>query len=282
LTTVVLHLGVHKTATTSLQSALANSLEDIRKHGINYIELSELRSKLTSKLGAEEFSACQILKTIQDEIEGYDRVIISDENILGGTDQPGEKLYPNATKRLARVLEVFEGYDIEINLVIRDYVDYFISRYSESLRHFFFRRFNEYYKYLNIEEFRWKHLVNELADVSRNPLTVYEFESIFDPQSTFYFNLLGTNQIKLNSASVGHGVIRSKVTQETHNIVKSVARHYSGGVAKKVLNLLENHEQGTPKTSFMPFKPSVVEVMKANYLIEVGELCSNDGVWTFS
>ena len=48
---IVLHIGVHKTATTYLQAILEASRDRLGAEGIGYVTLEEMRSGITARVG---------------------------------------------------------------------------------------------------------------------------------------------------------------------------------------------------------------------------------------
>ena len=81
---LILHVGLHKTATTHLQAELNHEMEFLNYSGISYLSLNDFRGRVTSKLGW--VSSEELRKEISDVVK-YDRVILSDENIIGGPQE---------------------------------------------------------------------------------------------------------------------------------------------------------------------------------------------------
>lgn len=260
--TVILHLGVHKTATTYTQSRLWNSKDELASSGVNYIRLAELRARLTSKLGGSQFTSQDVFNVLYPYLN-CKRLIISDENILGGTDAPRkEKLYPKAKWKVEKLLSGLEGFDVVIFLTLRNYPEYLVSRYSESLRHFKFICFNEYMSNLKRENISWLPLLEDLAGTGCK-IYVNDFSYVIKGES--YLQHLVGKKIKLEEASQGSKIKRSKITQEAYEIAKFYAETYSDTTVRKLINLMDNHPQEKKATPFMPFSEQEMESLSLRY-----------------
>ncbi|WP_213032645.1 hypothetical protein, partial [Acinetobacter radioresistens] len=72
---LILHLGVHKTATTYIQSKIYNSREVLSQAGIGCISLDDTRKYFTSKLTRSP----SISKEAKSFLESHDVILLSDE-----------------------------------------------------------------------------------------------------------------------------------------------------------------------------------------------------------
>jgi hypothetical protein len=277
---VMLHLGVHKTATTHTQSRLWNSRGMLRSIGVNYIGLNKVRERLTSKLRDDEADADQLFNALYPFLN-CERLIVSDENIIGGTEQPtSKKYYPAAQARVKRILQALDGFEVEVLVTLRNYSDYAISRYSEFLRHFSFLTFEEYYKKAPLDKLSWVDLVTDLRAAGAKRIYVTDFSTIFNNEMAFVEKLAG-QEVELNPADGGAGIRRTKISQEGYEVVKYYAEHYSSDSAKKVVNLLDNNEQKTEVTKFNPVSETLVEALEKKYQSDLSVISSMSGVEFF-
>lgn len=269
---ITLHLGVHKTATTHIQSRLFNSMDILNKQDISYLPLEDTRKLITLKLLENPFSKEAIIDSIKPYLH-YNQLIISDENILGGTNRANHnKIYHNTVKRLNSFLSIFENYEIQAHITLRNYADYFISRYTESLRHFKFVTFEEYYKNIDFDTVSWTETIEQIKKAGIKNLTIVPYENIFKDEDAYMELLLGRSDIKLAEANVDPSTKRSKFSQQGYDVIKFYSQNYSDISSKKLLHIIDRNEQTVPSTPFMPFSTEQYNAMSDRYYYELTQL----------
>lgn len=93
---VVLHLGIHKTATTALQEFLERESRSLRDNGAVYIPLAEMREEISPLIRSNQPLHREFLIKMAERM-GAASIILSDENIAGLTsDICSGVLYPYA------------------------------------------------------------------------------------------------------------------------------------------------------------------------------------------
>jgi hypothetical protein len=165
MTSIDLHLGVHKTASTHLQKYwLACSA---RSQGVHYLRLDEVRSHVTPVAAHAEPAALRAARHWLDEAcEGRRRVVLSDENILGSceTNFARQALYPDARQRLERIGMLVGDRPLRVLVSVRGYADYLRSAWCEVMRHTTYRPFRQAYQGMHGLERGWEHVVRDVAD----------------------------------------------------------------------------------------------------------------------
>lgn len=145
---IKLHIGAHRTGTTSLQAALHAHRQSLSARGVGYWGPSAMRAKRFPgvfrwfkgpTLTPAEQGACEIIATeniplLSQRLRnqrhlGHEKIIISDENILGDMkiNLQTKALYPDAAHRLALFSRIFGPYISRISLTIRSYDSYWRS-----------------------------------------------------------------------------------------------------------------------------------------------------------
>ncbi len=149
---VVVHGGVHKTATSHIQSILQRNAGRMRKSGVHYVHHRDTRKHYTvpCQLNGYEKLGLNYKTKVPDEVltrkaqtffEGIgagpgERIILSDENMPGhsGHCVRSGQLY----NRRDVLVPIFAGhvpYPVtEVHLAIRNYADFFASTFIEFLR----------------------------------------------------------------------------------------------------------------------------------------------------
>ncbi|MEI4234397.1 hypothetical protein [Roseovarius sp. D22-M7] len=149
---VVVHGGVHKTATSHLQAMLHRNAGRLRKRGVHYIPHRAARKDYTypchlngyQKLGLG-FRRKMPDDALQAQARAFfeavaagpgERIILSDENMPGHCGQcvRSGDLY----QRRDTLVPIFAGHIVypvhEVHLGLRNYADFFASAYVEYLR----------------------------------------------------------------------------------------------------------------------------------------------------
>lgn len=137
---LILHVGLHKTATTHFQDYLANERGALREQGLEYVPRDTLRQARIQAafLRARRFgfkSACAE-NLFRQLANGADRLLISEENMLGqAVDLLVAPAYPDMERRLSN-LKALVPRKIHLTLLmsLRDISTILPSAYCQSLR----------------------------------------------------------------------------------------------------------------------------------------------------
>lgn len=153
---LVLHLGAHRTGTTSVQTYLHENRRALSEKGIGYWGPAALRQgrfpglfRAFDPAGAPEKQVQESRETIAANLEilhsraanqqknGHHSLIVSDENLLGDMqiNLMRASLYPDATQRMAVVAGVFGAHCRRITLTIRRQETYWPSLIAYRLAH---------------------------------------------------------------------------------------------------------------------------------------------------
>ncbi|EBA05099.1 hypothetical protein RB2150_13456 [Rhodobacteraceae bacterium HTCC2150] len=183
LKSVSLHLGAHKTATTHLQRSLARAHRRLRQRGIGLHVAEKLRNEgVIMGPDVEKSASPETIQTWRNHFikatDGFERVVISDENLLGAHHRPGLpphlKMYKTAAKRLAKLEQVFADTEMTVFLGIRNPTDYLESSFSQSLVHGRWASVEEFLESAPVASIQWAPLVKSLAE--RLPVVLWRYE----------------------------------------------------------------------------------------------------------
>ena len=129
---IVLHIGAHRTGTTSLQAFMQQNRRALRDLGIAYWGPKRIRGQRYRGLSpgpAIGKAACldrHLLLRLDDDLEreavrGAQVLVISDENMIGSMrhNLRHRSLYPEAGARIARYIEAFGGQVSALTMSIR-------------------------------------------------------------------------------------------------------------------------------------------------------------------
>jgi len=180
---VSLHLGAHKTATTHLQRSLSRAHRRLSQHGVALHVAEKLRTQgIIIPPNVQEFATPdQIAKWrvhFAAAAEGFEKLIVSDENLLGAHHRPGLppnlKMYKTAAARLDVLQQVFAGTETRVFLAVRNPTDYLESSFSQSLIHGRWAPVEKFLQSAPVSSILWAPIVRGLAQ--RLPVTLWRYE----------------------------------------------------------------------------------------------------------
>jgi len=190
---IVLHLGAHRTATTTLQRILGDSHVALQQAGLAHWEPKRLRAGLFDGLygggpalplrqdgRAARRIALQLEQTAQ---AGATLLFVSEENMLGTMRlvTQAQRLYPDAGARVARFAEGFGGHDLTLGLSIRCYDAYWASVLGWHMRRGGPLPLPALCDRLVTQPRRWRHVIADLAQaLPEAQVLVWTHESMAD------------------------------------------------------------------------------------------------------
>lgn len=134
-----IHLGAHKTASTHLQQCLRVSREQLRSGGVFYAGPVLLRDRMplgdALAQGKASRAAREFTRLLAEHAANQPRMLLSDENILGGTHRnhivnAGGVLYPAALRRVRQVIDMAGRVPVTLFLSLRDPATFNISAFA--------------------------------------------------------------------------------------------------------------------------------------------------------
>ncbi|MEM8746833.1 MAG: hypothetical protein AAGF91_09040 [Actinomycetota bacterium] len=188
---IVLHLGAHKTGTTSLQRALRDSTDDLAAAGWVFQgkRVGPLRSVfsvvhdrhgLPRSTASPSASDDELVDRLRTEVGAIlasgRRLVVSDETLFG---QPGVRrgLYPDADRVADVVGRAFEGMSVLPVLVIRRQPEFLESWYVQTVKQGGGRTFDEFLESIDLDSVSWTTYARRLSEwLGVDPLLVaYEW-----------------------------------------------------------------------------------------------------------
>lgn len=278
---VILHVGAHRTGTTTLQQTLRRNEARLSANNISFWgprktrpHLFEGLIKAADRVSQEvaqqgRISAERIgTQLAQERAAGTRSLIVSEENMLGAVPaciQSG-KLYPDAARRMARFRPAFAESCTRIGVSIRSYDQIWASMLS-----FAIKRSGRVPDLARIEELvvqprRWRDVIRELRVVfPRAEILVWPFEGMVDVPHQLIPALTGrTLPVPLEPASVVHN--------PSPDIATLRAVVAEGSCPQHLVRLPE--ASGTP---WRPFSEDQVARMRADYAEDIDWLRADPG-----
>ena len=218
---VILHLGAHRTGTTTFQSYLGLNEEALKRIGIASWRPKRLRKGMMSGLlgrpdqvtpfGFKRAQrSCGLIRMETDRMArlGFDHLIVSEENMIGAmrNNLREERLYPNLAARLARFRGAFADSCTRIILTIRSYDEYWASSMGYAIAAGHGVPMRGQLDRLVTQPRRWRHLVTELSDAfPAAHLVIWPFEAVAGQPEKQLRLMTGTNAaLPLKAARAWH------------------------------------------------------------------------------
>jgi hypothetical protein len=268
--TLILHLGLHKTATTALQDFLAAESRALAARGVACPRLARMRSDVTplvvSAAKPDRAALGRLVAKVRLPV-----LLLSDENMLGAPgDLLGGALYPYGENRIRRVCEQFADRRIRLFLTLRSPAAFLASMYCEFLRHNPWLPFADYVGGLDVADFAYAESFDWLFALPRHvAVTVTPFETARGGGvRTIASRLLDA------ACGPGHGIdldrfpaarSRSAYSVEELDLAAEVAARADPKTAQAFLAMLDSRGRRFGSTRFDPLPAGTAAALEARY-----------------
>ena len=268
--TLILHLGVHKTATTALQEFLGDNGGALQRAGVAYPRFQRQRSELTPLIASaapnDQAALGRFVEKVRQPV-----LLLSDENILGlAGDILGGVLYPYAENRVRRVCDQFADRRIRLFLTLRAPAPFLASIYCEFLRHNPWRPFADYMRGFDVEGFAYAQIFDWLFALPRHvTVTVTPFEAARGGGVRVV-----AERLLEAACGPGHGIdagrfpetrSRASYSVEELDLAATIAERADGKTAQIFLNMLDARDRRFGATRFEPLPPATAAALEARY-----------------
>lgn len=276
---IVIHLGIHKTATTALQSFFNTKKDELQAGGVRYYSLREMRKDLTPLFVKNSSASCEVLRNRVNRC-GSSTVFMSDENIIGAAvDVVRGELYAKSGDRIMRFSDAHKDKKIYIVIVLRDPSSLIPSLYCEYLRHNPFISFSKYISNFNLKTFRFYDVFSWATKMpSHVEVSFLPFESAYGGG----VEVVGKNIINFLSGSggdinfaidLGSDRPRSSYSQQELEVAELISSKASGEVARRFLNMIDARNLRFGETKFSPIDACLAGEMSESYKCDLSKLC---------
>ena len=182
----IVHLGAHKTGTTTLQRLLHFSQAELaERQVVAVVDHVEIREAVGPSFLGTDQAAEGLRALLAGPFEpGVESVIYSFEGHLGTPfaqrDRPGAPgLYPRRRVPLEFLAPILQGISatIEIAYTVRRQASLIESYYLQAVKEGSSPTFEEYCEGLVLDDISWVPLLSEIADALGIPITMFEYQS---------------------------------------------------------------------------------------------------------
>jgi hypothetical protein len=275
---VLVHLGVHKTATTFIQSQLANNRSRLADRGFGMSGIWAVRRRFTTLFDRLAWfdpvwrfltrpALRKRLERLMGEAPGASTHLLSDENLPGtiSTNYVFGRLYPFVGMRAKMLEGVLEGHDTHYFLCIRRYPDYLVSSWLQLASKGKPPAFEKYVEKFGPDRRGWAEVVADLAKaVGRDKLTVWTYDWFSDdPRRVFELLAPGTD-FELSEEELKREILPS-LTIKGLNVVSLLEDHLSKSELKRMSRLVRNFEFDEPNPRLEITDPALLAAYEAKF-----------------
>lgn len=271
-----IHLGLHKTATTALQSFLHKNAAALLTHDVRYIPLQRMRAEITPLFCSAEKSK---RRRLMEQLEAFPnrRVLLSEENILGSpADIASGVLYPYAKNRVETFCEEAGNCPVTVFVTLREPASFFTSMYCEYIRHQDFIPFDEYVAPFDVSGFSYAKTFRWLKRLPGNARAiVMPFETSLgggvEAIASRIIDEVAGPDSRVDISLFPKAKSRSSYSREEIDLATTIASKAGGKMAQVFLNALDSRNHRFGETGFAPISPDLCAQLKQRYVDELAE-----------
>ena len=263
---IILHLGVHKTATTYLQTLLEANRERLRAESVGYVTLAEMRSGVTAAARRPGLFGMRLRRAVRPLLDRYNDcrlLILSDENLSGGSRELIDRsYYSEAGARAARLAKALRSDDVGIMVATRSYDSFVSSAYCEHLRNWPYLTPAEYLAAVDVDGLNWSSLIGDLCRrVGQEHVTVWRFEDLGEIEDELLSALTGGAAIDWIKPQ---GPVRRSLSQKAVDELAAQAQRLS---REEVSALVEPVAEASPlgAAPFRAYDEQTAQALRARY-----------------
>ncbi len=282
---ICLHLGAHRTASTSLQVFLNANRKAMTRQRVGIWGPGRTRSGLFAglvrdpnllqpddeKLGRRSIGRIkmELARVQNNDMTG---LVISEENMIGtmGHNFKRSRLYSQTAARLKRFAPAFDGHKLRIGLAIRSYDSYWASALAFRIKSGTSLPETDQLDLLTTQPRRWRHVISDIAEVfPQAELAVWSFEAWSNQPQRQLGALIGragpydlkgggaTNNASLSAAEIGEIARERGQTDIADKLERQIGR-------------------------YQPFDPNQIHKLRQDYATDIDWLINgSDGLATY-
>ena len=262
---IALHLGAHKTATTYIQKALEQSRDTLRASGLGCPSLDRIRSTITRRLDFAGFGLGGATRHLMDEHRDCERVILSDENIIGGLKPPAgtRAFYGTRRRRVAPLVARLRPNPVKIYFSTRSYDTFLSAIYCEYIRHNPFVDARSYLSWIDLKAFSWVDVIATFVElVGSESVSIWRHEDLALLEDEVFGALTAGRTHLLNKPTAR---LRESMSAEAvETLAKSPAMR-SKDIRSHVKQITNALPKGPDRPAFSAFETSEAQDLRSRY-----------------
>ncbi len=280
---VHLHLGAHKTATTSLQEVLRMNKKYLSEKGIYYFPREKFRDLVSRPHFYPKMLPSTIDKTFidvlkeQNDYQGETKVIVSEENLIALVQEvlTSKGFYKNIESRFKRINKFFSDVNVEaVYFTTRSYDEFLPSIYVQMNRALNFKSFDSFMGRTSLDKLDWYDVVERIKNgINCERLIVEDFKSILKKPENYYDDMIfgvPYSSLKGLDKYLNDGISNEAVMMSTF-----LSDEIGVTVTPKVFNKLSSLFPTLNYGKFTPIKGQLKQQMREKYQADVERIKSS-------
>lgn len=272
--TILLHLGAHKTGTTYIQQTLAKNIPALRSQDVGFARLKRARSTVTKAVNRRAPRLAANARELLDETAPKcSHLILSDENLAGGLYQlfNGGRLYSNMEERLQYLrTEILREKTVRVFFCIRRFDEFIPSAHAEVIKHRPFFSLND----IAISDFdrvSWVPVLQSIANVfGAANVTAWDFSQFKTSPSAVCSLISGVDESVLTCEK---GVVRKGFSQKTMDALEALRPLVGDEDLKLLMGQLSNaFPSGGGEPSYQPLSADLRQRLADRYAQDLADL----------
>jgi hypothetical protein len=282
------HLGVHKTATTFIQSQLHDNRSLLAEGEIGFAGIWSIRKQFTNSFDRLSWfdqvwwklTRPRLAKRLNAILAHHKKArtfILSDENLLGliSANYWFGRLYPAAGTRVRILDALLAGHDVRYFLCIRRYPDYLTSSWLQLASRGKAPPFEKYRAKFGPEKPGWADVIGEIARAcGPERLTVWTYDW-FNANPARVFKLLAPGvRFVVPDGELRRDVLPS-LTLKGLKIITRLEDHLSAGELKQLSRLIRTFPFDEPNPRLEIDDAALLAAYEDKYqsdLVKIGAL----------
>jgi hypothetical protein len=282
---ILVHLGAHKTATTFIQSQLANNRAELATKGYGVAGIWVVRRKFTNLFDrlsyfdpVWRFLTRRLLRRRLDRMIAQagkvETFLLSDENLLGliSANYWRGYLYPWAGRRVAILKSLLGARETHFFLCIRRYPDYLTSSWLQMASKGKAPAFEKYLEKFPPEGRGWAEIVADICGaVGAKNVTVWTYDWFSeDPARVFQLLAPGTDFV-VPARELKREILPS-LTIKGLNVINQLEDHLSRGELKRLSAVIRSFPFDEPNPRLEISEPALLEAYEEKYRGDVDKI----------
>jgi hypothetical protein len=279
------HLGVHKTATTFIQSQLHEHREVLAERGIGYARIADVRNQFTMLFDRFAWADAvggaltrpMLARRLEQLIQAHGKgssFILSDENLLGliAANYRTGRLYPGARRRLMMLDALLRGRQPRYFLSIRRYPDYLTSSWLQFASRGNAPAFDQYLAKFKPDCRGWADIVADMVKAcGPDRLTVWTYDWLSsDPRRVLGLLAPGV-AFTLPKGQQNSNVLPS-LTVKGLNALEALKPHLSAAELKRATRMLRRFPFDEPNPKLEIADAGLIQAYEDKYQADLARI----------
>jgi hypothetical protein len=275
---IQVHLGVHKTATTFIQSQLHDNRSLLSAKGVGFAAIRAVRKQFTVVFDRLSWIDAvwrpltrpylsKRLNGLLDQYRAGDTFILSDENLMGliSANYWTGRLYPRSGARVEILDSLLKQHDVHYFICIRRYPDYLTSSWLQLASRGKAPPFAKYRAKFSPASRGWQEIVGDVVKaVGADRLTVWTYDWFRDDPARAFTLLAPDIGFSVPEAELRRDILPS-LTVKGLKVITQLEPFLSAAELKHMGRLMRTFPFEAPNPRLEIGDPALLEAYERKY-----------------